>query len=476
MEKKPRRGDIVELAVTGLVYGGRGIARTDDFVWFVEKALPGQTVKARVIKRKKNFGEAYTVEVISPSQHEVEAPCVVFGTCGGCKLQNFAYKEQVKAKVGQVEDLVRRVGGLDEFKLLPAIPAVDIYYYRNKMEFSFGDFPWLIEGREDRPTEFALGLHVPRRFDRVLDLDACIIQSKRAGLIFNTIRQLTLDSGLPPYHLRDHHGFWRFLVMREGINTGDILVNLITSSQLGEKGQLAVDNINDILLEKHPEITTLIHGISDKVAQVAFTDSERILKGNGKITEIISGKKFEISPNAFFQTNSLQTEKLFQVIADLGDFKGTEVLYDLYCGTGAIGIFLADRVKNVLGIEVIEEAVKDARQNAKLNNLDNIEFIMADMKDAITNKEELTRIFGAPDVVILDPPRGGTHPKTVKNLLEMAAPRIIYVSCNPSILARDLDILCENMYELKSLQPVDMFPHTAHIETVALLALSPTDC
>ena len=469
MERKHRRGDVIELAVTDLVYGGRGLARQNDFVWFVERALPGQTVRARVSRRRKTYGEAYTLEVLTPSPWQEEAPCPVFGICGGCKFQHYNYGRQVAAKVSQVDDLVRQVGGIEDVPILPVIEAEQRYRYRNKMEFSFCDHPWFVEGRDGRPEGFALGLHVPRRFDRVLDLDGCLIQSEKADRVFRSIRDLTLASGLPPYNLKTHLGYWRFLVIREGACTGDLMINLITSGQQAAERQSAVERLFESLLERHPEITTLIHSVSDKLAQAAFADSARLIKGDGKIREKIGDCVFEISANAFFQTNSLQTERLFTAVADIAGFSGGETIYDLYCGTGAIGIFLADRVANVLGIEVIEQAVKDARRNASLNGLQNIEFITADMKDAIADRQELERIFGAPDIVILDPPRGGTHPKTVKHLLEIGAPRIIYVSCNPSILARDLSILCGEMYHLEKLQPVDMFPHTAHIESIALL-------
>ncbi|MBN2414703.1 23S rRNA (uracil(1939)-C(5))-methyltransferase RlmD [bacterium] len=469
MEQRYRRGDILELTITDLVYGGRGLAREDDFVWFVERALPGQTVRAKVHRRRKTYGEAYTVEVISPSPWETDPPCPVFGTCGGCGFQNLAYSRQVASKAAQIGDLVRRVGGIADPPLLPAIEAERLYHYRNKMEFSFCDYPWRMDEREGRPDGFALGLHVPRRFDRVLDLDACLIMSEKANAVFASVREMALASGLPPYNLKSHVGYLRFLIIREGSHTGDLMVNLVTSGQQAGERAAAVDRLAAELLHRHPEITTLIHSVSDKLAQAAFADSARVLHGEGKIREKIGGRLFEISADAFFQTNSFQTEKLFSAIAGLAGFSGNETVYDLYCGTGAIGIFLADTVKNVLGIEVVEQAVKDARRNASLNSLANIEFITADMKDAISDKQELERIFGAPDAVILDPPRGGTHPKTVKHLLRLNAPAIVYVSCNPSILARDLDILCHDAYRLEALQPVDMFPHTAHIESIALL-------
>jgi 23S rRNA (uracil1939-C5)-methyltransferase len=253
------------------------------------------------------------------------------------------------------------------------------------------------------------------------------------------------------------------------MNTGDIMLNIITSGQEGYKGDETLDWMSHKLFWLHPEITTLIHSISDSHAQVAFGERDRLLLGTGKITETIGHLKFEISPNAFFQTNPRQAQHLFETISELADFKGTETVYDLYCGTGAIGISISHQVKRVLGIEVIESAVKDGRRNVELNQIENMEFVLADMKEAMKDVAVLTEQYGMPDVVVLDPPRGGTHPKTIKGLINLAPPKIVYVSCNPAILARDLQLLCIKTYTLKAVQPVDMFPHTGHIEVVALL-------
>lgn len=470
MGKKFQKGESLELHVQDLTFGARGVARTDDFVWFVDRGIPGQKVKAKVQRVRKSYGEAFVEEVLEPSPHQVDPPCPYFGICGGCQLQHLSYDVQVEAKTRQVREILERIGGFKNTEVRPTLPAEKIYDYRNKMEFTFSDRRWITDNETtDKSKNFALGLHVPRRFDKVLDIDACLLQSETSNQILQTVKSLTQESGLTPYSIRTHTGFWRFLVIREGKNTSDLMLNFITSGQEPEKGTEAISWIVHKLFWCYPEITTVLHSTTDQKSQVALGESERVILGSGIITEKIGDRIFEISPNAFFQTNTQQTQHLFETIVELADFQGTETVYDLYCGTGAIGISIADRVKHILGIEVIESAISDAKRNAELNGLSNIEFVLADMKNALKEPKTLTKYFGSPDVAILDPPRGGTHPKTLKGLLNLSPPKIVYVSCNPAILARDLQILCEKAYILKAVQPVDMFPHTGHIEAVALL-------
>ncbi len=460
----------LELEIEDLAYGAKGVARKDNFVWFVRGGIPGQKVKVRIRKKKKNYGEAVIDEVIEPSPDQIEAPCPYFGTCGGCQLQHLDYDLQLYYKTKQIKEILQRVGEINNPPLLPTIGCQEIYHYRNKMEFSFSNKRWIVAEEENqKPEDFALGLHIPKRFDKVLDLDNCLLQSEKSNKILKTIKKLTQETGLPAYDTRKHTGIWRFLVLREGMNTGELMVNLFTSSQHEAKVTEAIENIGTQIQKEHPNITSLIHTITDKEAQIARGDYSHVIIGKNEITEKIGKNLFHISPEAFFQTNTMQTEVLFNTISDLADFKGTETVLDLYCGTGAIGITIAEKVKNVFGIEAIEPTVEDAIKNAKLNNLKNVHFYQADMKEAMGNITSLTDKFNMPDAVILDPPRGGTHPKSIKGLLKMTPPKIIYVSCNPAILARDLNILCENQYTLKTVQPVDMFPHTGHIEIVAVL-------
>lgn len=469
MGKQLKKGDLISLDIDDLAFGAKGVARYDDFVCFVERGIPGQKVKARIRKAKKRYAEAYVEEVVEPSPHQVDAPCPYFGVCGGCQLQHLAYEIQVEAKTRQIQEILERLGGFESVEVRPTIPAEKIYGYRNKMEFTFSDRRWLMAEDEGESADFALGLHVPRRYDKVIDLKACLLQSALANSVLCTVRDLVLQTGLAPYNIRTHQGYYRFLVVREGKNTDDLMLNFITSGQAGEEGDEALDWIVHKLFWKHPEVTSVLHSITDRKAQMALAEAQRLILGPEYITEKIGDLTFEISPDAFFQTNSLQAQHLFDTIVDLAEFEGNETVYDLYCGTGAIGLYIAKHVKQVLGIEVIESAVKDARRNAEINKIENIEFFLADMKDALKDPSLFGEELAVPDVVILDPPRGGTHPKTIKGLLRLGAPKIIYVSCNPAILARDLQMLCEKKYNTAAIQPVDMFPHTGHIETVVVL-------
>jgi 23S rRNA (uracil1939-C5)-methyltransferase len=467
----PKKGETIELAVHDLAFGARGVARAGDFVWFVDFALPGQTVRAKVFKRKKNYGEARLISVLSPSPDQVDPPCPHFGTCGGCRLQHMRYEAQVEVKTRQVRDIMERLGGFSGTLVNPAVPAKDIYGYRNKMEFTFSDRPWLRtddEGKEREP--FALGLHVPGRFDKVLDLDACLLQSETANKLYGFVKQKIRESGLPPYGPKTHAGTWRFLVIREGKNTGDLMLNVVTSGQEPDRLKERMDWLAHKIFLKFMTLTA-VHSVTDRPAMVAYGETEHLLLGMGAITEKIGDRTFSISPSAFFQTNTAQTEILFKTVADLAGFDGSETVYDLYCGTGAIGIYIADRVKRVLGIESVAPAVEDGKKNAELNGLSNMHFLKADLKDAL--KDGVLEKVGRPDVVILDPPRGGMHPHTVDHILALAPRKIVYVSCNPPLLATDARKFCDHGYTLSVVQPVDMFPHTAHIEAVALLVKNP---
>lgn len=464
----PKKGDTVDLQIEDLAFGARGVARMDDFVWFVDFAIPGQTVRAKVIKRRKNYGEARLESVLSSSPDELEPPCPHFGVCGGCRLQNLRYESQVHAKTRQIRDIAERIGGLPGEIVRPALPSETIYGYRNKMEFTFSDRPWLTEKNlNETPESFALGLHVPGRFDKVLDIDACLLQSDAANKLYAFVKQRLKESNVPPYNLKTHLGVWRFLVIREGKNTGEFMLNLFTSSQEPDSTFQAVDRLMHKLFWKHKELTTAVQSITDRMGMAAIAESEKLLLGYGTLKERIGERTFEISAGAFFQTNTSQTEKLFQTIIDLAAFDGSENVYDLYCGTGAIGITVADRVKSVIGVESVASAVEDGKKNAELNGIANIRFFQADLKNALGSG--FVETVGQPDVVILDPPRSGTHPHTMDDLIRLSPPKIVYVSCNPPLMVNDLKKLRDSGYEASVIQPVDMFPHTAHIEAVALL-------
>ena len=458
------------LSVEDLSSSGQGVARHENFVFFVEGGIPGQKVSATIRRLKKTYGEAVIDEILEESPHRIDPPCPYFGTCGGCRYQHISYTIQAQSKLHQVEDALERIGGVKHHSVEPILPAEEVLGYRNKMEFTFSDRRWFLDKSDAGDPNFALGLHVPRRFDKVLDIDGCLLQSSRMNEAFRVLKTAIKKTELPPYSVRSHTGYWRFLVLRGSSFVDDLMVNIITSSQEGESGTKVVREIADEVSQNQP-ITTFIHSITDRKGQVAFGESLSVLTGSGAITEKIGESRFEISPDAFFQTNSHQAQLLFQTIAELADLQGDETVYDLYCGTGAIGLFLAQHTKRIIGIEVIESALQDAQRNSILNGCKNIEFVHADMKDALGETNGVLEGLAPPDVIILDPPRGGTHPKTVTGLLRIKAPVIVYVSCNPAILARDIAILCEEAYTLQRIQPIDMFPQTPHVEVVAKLVL-----
>jgi 23S rRNA (uracil1939-C5)-methyltransferase len=464
-----KKGNIIELTIDDLAFGAKGIAKLDDFVWFVERGIPGQKVEVKITRLKSNFGEAVIEKEIEPSPHQVDPPCPYFGDCGGCQLQHLDYKIQVETKTRQVKEILERIAGLKEFEIRPTIPSKIIYGYRNKMEFTFSDRRWIPLNEDNKkPNNFALGLHIPRQYNKILDMDACLLQSPEANKLFQDIKKLIIETELEPYNIKTHTGFWRFLAIREGKNTGDIMFSIFTSGQEPEKVRKSIDWMMHKLFWKHLELTTAIHSVTDSLAQVAVGESDRLLLGMGNIMEKIGNNVYAISPNAFFQTNTTQTEKLFDIIVELSNFNKEEIVYDLYCGIGAISSYIANKVKSVIGIELVESAVEDGRQSIEMNNLSNVHLIKNDMKFAL-NDDSMIREYGTPDVVILDPPRSGMDSKTITDILKLLPKKIIYVSCNPPIMARDLTMFCKDAYKVKIVQPVDMFPQTKHIEVVVLL-------
>ena len=461
--EKIAKGAEIELQVDKLAFGGKALARVDGFVVFLDRAVPGQTVKARITRKKRNYAEAKVIETISQSPGYRSAVCPHFGVCGGCFWQDISYEEQLFWKRAHIAECLEHIAGAGDVEVKPVIASPEIYHYRNKMEFTFSDRRWLLgeelEREFDQQSLFGLGLHVRGLFDKVLNINTCYLQSPEACDILREVRTWAAGSGLPAYRARTHEGFWRFLVIREAKNTGQLLLHLITSGTRGANG--AEERLAEHLLSKFPRITTLIHSVSDKKSQVAVGDSSRVMFGPGFIEETLGELRFRISAHSFFQTNTRAALKLYETIGELAAFEGSEKVWDLYCGTGSIGLYIASRVKSVIGIELVEEAVRDARENCLLNSIGNCSFLGGDLKDVIDKASEK----GCPDVVIVDPPRAGMHPKVVKRLLETLPERIIAVSCNPASLARDAALL-QDAYNIREAQPVDLFPHTPHLECV----------
>lgn len=462
---------IIELKIESLAFGGKGVAHLDGFTVFVDRGLPGQKVKAKITRKKESYAEAGIIEVVSHSLFEVAPQCPYFGTCGGCFFQNLDYNEQIAQKQHQVKQSLEHIGGFKDIEVRPILSAPEIYYYRNKMEFSFSRLRWLtndeIQSSKKFERDFALGLHVPKHYDKVLDIDQCFLLSERSNQVVRLVKDFARQSDLLPYATGDHSGFWRFLVIRESKRLDQMMVNIVTAEH--PEGNNTIHDLAQQLIRQIPFITTVVHNINRKKAQIAYGDEECVIFGTGYIEELLGSKKYQISANSFFQTNTLQAEKLYQLIIDWGQFQKDQIVYDLYSGTGGIAIYIANQVKKVVGFELIPQAIDDAKVNCQINSIENCHFIEGDLKDNLANPQEIIEKFGQPSVIIVDPPRSGLHPKLPKRILQLKSEKIIYVSCNPATLARDLILLCDEEFKIISVQPVDMFPHTAHCEVVVFL-------
>jgi 23S rRNA (uracil1939-C5)-methyltransferase len=455
-----KKRDIVELEISDLAYGGKSVAKLDGFVVLLKGGMPGDIVKAEIVKKKSNFAEAKISEIIKESDLRTKPICSHFGLCGGCSWQDLKYEEQLKFKTKQVKETLRHIGGFSDFPIQEALGSDDIFYYRNKMEYAFAPDP---------NQQLILGLHPKERFDQVFDLKECFLQSEKANQIVDFVRRFAREKKLIPYGLKERSGFLRFLGIREGKNTDMTMVNLVTN-----KGEFPFrDEFLSGLVSNFPFVESVVRNINSKLANIAMGEEEELLGGERTITEKLGKFKFEISGNSFFQTNTKQAEKLYEVVLNMADLQGNESVLDLYCGTGTISIFLSQNAKKVIGVESVEESVKNAQRNAELNGVTNCEFICGEVKKVLAKFVENKEI---PDLVVVDPPRAGLHKHVTKYLLNMKPPQIIYVSCNPSTLARDLKILCEECYKLEKVQPIDMFPHTYHIETVVKMIPKNLEC
>jgi 23S rRNA (uracil1939-C5)-methyltransferase len=441
----------VELQVDSLAFGGNGVARLNGFVVFVRRGLPGDRVRARVTKVKRGFAEALATEVLEPSSHRVEAPCAHYPACGGCRFQDLDYAVQAQAKEAQVRDALMRIGGIAEAPVEPILPAASPFFYRNKLEYSF----------TQTPSGPALGFHKAGRWDEVLEIEKCWLTTDLGNAIRNAVRDWAREEGLVAYDQAEHTGYLRHLVVREGRNTGQVLVMLVTApGEKFERGYLVE------VLTRFAEVRSIHWAVNDQLSEVTNLPST-VLWGDDAIEEELLGLRFRIRPNAFLQTNTEMAEKLYALAIEYAALTGTETVYDLYCGTGTIGIAMARNALSVWGVEISEEAVACALENLDLNGIGNAAFFAGNVGQSI---EELLERAGPPDVVVVDPPRAGLAGKALKRTGELGAPRLVYVSCNPTTLASDVKVLLgEYGYELVRAKPVDMFPHTPHVETVALL-------
>ncbi len=470
------RGEEIELVIEGTALEGKSVARVDGLVVFVRGAAPGDRVRARISAVRKTYAEADTVAVIDPSPVRTTPRCRFFGLCGGCTWQHVAYAAQLEFKQRHVVDAMERIGGFRGIAVNPTLGCTDPYRYRNKMEFSFGDRWYDREDwaaiRDQHPPEadarFALGLHLPGRYDKVLDLDECWLQPAVSTEILNAVRSFARQRNLPVYSTVTQTGYLRNLVLRAARHTADIMVNLVTFDNRPD----VMEALRDALLEKIPAITTIVNNITRRQSQVALGEQEVVWHGPGTITERIGKRTYHISANSFFQTNTEQAERLYDTATRMAGLRETDLVYDLYSGTGTIALHIADSVAAVVGIEAVQSSVDDAGKNAAANSVRNCTFVLGDLKESLTREASWQAGRERPDVVILDPPRAGVHEKVLRQIRVLAPRTVVYVSCNPATQARDLAILCaEGLYSIDEIQPVDMFPHTFHIESVAGLSL-----
>ncbi len=458
---KIRKRDILELNIDKMAYGGQGIARLDGFVIFVKGAIPGDRLKAQVFKKKKGYAEARLLDLIEPSPDRIQPPCPYVGYCGGCQWQMLSYEKQLEYKKEQIAESMNHIGTIKDIVVRDVIPSENRFAYRNKMEFSFSDRRWFLPSELDKKeTEggLALGLHVPGTFSKVIDIDACLLQQENGNRILREVKEYVRNCGVPVYGIKSHVGYWRFLALRYSTAFDQWMVNIVTTDDRPD----IIKPLADGLLRKIGNIKSVVNNITQSKASVAVGESERIVAGEKYIEDKIGAFNFRISSNSFFQTNSLGAQSLYQTVLNYADFSGNEKVLDLYSGTGTIPIFLADRVSAVTGIEINESAVQDARKNCINNGIQNCDFICGDMR------EKLASISHKPDALIIDPPRAGMHKDVLAKVLELSPEKIVYVSCNPATMARDTGQLVRD-YEVVEIQPVDMFPHTYHIEAVAKL-------
>jgi 23S rRNA (uracil1939-C5)-methyltransferase len=456
-----KRGEELSVKIENVAFGGKGICRIDDYVIFVSNTIPGDEVKIRITKRKTGYGEGRLLKVLKPSPIRQDAPCQYFEWCGGCTWQNVNYEQQLKFKWNHVKESIERIADIKDINVPKPIASEKNWAYRNKMEFSFADRRWLLPhelGNMEIEKSFALGLHVPGTFDKIISVDECLLQSNTANEILKYTQMYCKENNLQPYGIRSHEGLLRFLVIKESSFSGDIMVNIVTS----KKNSKALKVLAEELSVKFPQIKSIINTINDRKAQIAFGEEEIVLYGDAFISDKLFDKMYKISANSFFQTNTAQAEKLYKIVLDYAAVNEKDTVWDLYCGTGTITILLAEKAKHVYGLELVERAVLDANKNSTEFGIQNVEFILGDILD------EKSKIKNKPSVIVVDPPRSGLHPKVAVFLNESDAEKIVYVSCNPTTMARDIKIIKQN-YKLTKIQPVDMFPQTYHIETVALL-------
>ena len=472
MRKKPI---LEQVRVEGIAAEGKALARVDDKVVFVPGVAPGDVVDIRITRKKKSFMEGVAIHFHEYSKDRVEPFCEYFGTCGGCKWQHLPYPLQLKFKQQQVVDNMERIAKVELPEIQSIIGSKNDILYRNKLEFTFSDTRWLTKveiENSDALNRNGLGFHIPGRFDKVLDIEKCYLQEEPSNKIRNWLRSYAIKNGLPFYNLKTHEGYLRIAIIRTA-TSGQSMVIL----QVAQDKPEWLTPLLDALIAEFPEVTSLNYVINNKRNETFHDLPVHNYSGEPFIEEYMTIQEnkpekliFQIGPKSFYQTNSTQAYELYKIARSYAGLTGSELVYDLYTGTGTIANFVAHQAKKVIGLEYVEAAIEDAKINSSINKITNTDFYAGDIKDLLN--EAFIDNHGKPDVIISDPPRAGMHPDVIEMLLRVAAPRIVYVSCNPATQARDLALLDEK-YKVVKLQPVDMFPQTHHVENVALLELKP---
>ena len=466
MAKRKQSYPLIEgLEIIDIAAEGKSLGKYNDMVVFVPMTVPGDVVNVQINNKRRRFMEGYVTEYITKSPLRIDPFCEHFGTCGGCKWQNLPYKQQLHQKEKQVKDQLARIGQIDIPEVSPIMGSEKTQYYRNKLEFTFASKRWMtreeIESGEAIDNPNALGFHIPGMFDKILDIRHCWLQPDPSNPVRLAVRNFCLENGYEFYDHRKHEGYMRNLIVRTA-STGETMVIVIFARHDSEKQKALLEHI----VELFPELTSLMYVINPKLNDTIHDLPIYEFYGCDHIFEEMEGLRFKIGPKSFYQTNSEQAYKLYQVTRDFAELKPEDVVYDLYTGTGTIANFVARSCKKVIGVEYVPEAIEDAKVNSELNGITNTTFYAGDMKDVLT--EQFIEENGRPDVIILDPPRAGIHQDVAETILSASPERIVYVSCNPATQARDLAIF-DAMYKVTKVQPVDMFPHTHHVENVVCL-------
>lgn len=466
-----KKNDKIELKIDSLAFGGSSVAKNDGAVFFIKFGVPGDIINALITRRKKNYHEGVIENIITPSPHRIEPKCPYFGVCGGCSWQNINYEEQIEQKKKIVLDSLTRIGKTDIKNIGETIGSPLLFRYRNKMEFSFSASRWLTkdeisnENLEVKNKNFAFGLHSPGRFDKVLDIACCPLQHERSDEIYKILKLAAENSGCTAYNHKEHTGFFRNFLLRYSFANNELMAMLITNQPETPEDERFLQYYKTEFSKYFKESDTLLHGINATHSPVDVGTVE-LIKGKGYITEKILDIDFRISPQSFFQTNSSQLDGFIGKIIEIADLKETDVVWDLYCGAGSITLPASGKCQKVIGVELVESAISDAKENASRNNIYNAEFYCEDLHTK--QLPNLLPNLPKPDVIIVDPPRAGMHKNIVEHIATIAPEKVIYVSCNPTTQARDLEML-KDLYTVEELIPVDLFPHTYHVESICRL-------